>query len=111
MLVCAGCSFRAGAGGVTDASGPSEGPGNHIDIDAPQPLALHLAADDGRPGDSPLTLTGAVSIDTSAPSISVPLSGSDAIDVRSQLGGGPELAVLHVSGLTVASGAVVSITG
>jgi hypothetical protein len=72
---------------------------------------LHLATGDGTPGGAPLMLTGTVTIDTSAPSISVVLPAGDSLDVRPQLGGGPDLAVLHVDALTVASGANVIITG
>ncbi|MGE5183136.1 MAG: hypothetical protein ACM31C_13790, partial [Acidobacteriota bacterium] len=72
---------------------------------------LHLATADGMSGNSDLTLSGTVTIDTSAPSISVTLPAGDLLDVRPQLGGGPDLAVLHVGGLTIASGAVVTVTG
>jgi hypothetical protein len=72
---------------------------------------LHLANGDGMVGSATLTLSGAVTIDTSAPSISVALPSGDTFDVRPQLAGGTDLAVLHVDGLVVTTGAIVTITG
>jgi hypothetical protein len=112
VILVAGCSFHSPQE-VVDASGNGEAGGGDSarSIDAPPPLALHLAASDGIPGDTALMLSGTVSIDTGAPSIGVTLPGSDTFDLRPQLDGGPRLAVLHVGSLSVASLANVKITG
>lgn len=103
LVACVGCSFQHGSlTGVT-----SDGASDGIVVLVP----THLAPADGVAGSAPLSLSGAVTIDTTVPSISVTLPEGDTLDVRPQLGGGPELAVLHVGSLDVASDAVVSIVG
>lgn len=74
--------------------------------------ALHLDPADGMPGGAPLTLTGDVTIDTTTLEITgASLPAGDAFDLRSQLGGGLDLAVLHVGALAVESGANVRVVG
>jgi hypothetical protein len=104
LALCVGCAFRHG-------HAPDDGAAGIDASDAAEPLTIHLGPGDGRPGTGGLTLTGTVTIDTGVPSISVTLPPGATLDTRPQLGGGPELAVLHVSTLTVETGAMVSIVG
>jgi hypothetical protein len=108
LLVLVGCSYspsRVGVTSDTDATGgDDDGPANTLE-------PLHLGPGDGVPGTDPLTLDGNVTINTDGPAISTSLPPGVTFDVRPQLGGGPELAVLHVAALTVTAGADVRITG
>jgi hypothetical protein len=73
---------------------------------------LHLADGDSVAGTSALMLSDTIAIDTGSLMISgATLPAGVTFDARPQLGGGPELAVLHVGGLMVTSGAQVRITG
>jgi hypothetical protein len=73
---------------------------------------LHLGSADSASGTAPLTLGGTVTIDTTGLTISgITLAPGDSFDARPQLGGGPELAVLHLGSLVVSAGASVRITG
>lgn len=104
LLACVGCDFHHGALESVTADGEG-GDGTHVLV------PVHLGPGDGVAGSAPLGLTGVVMVNTSVPSISVALPEGDTLDVRPQLGSGPELAVLHVGSLDVASGAVVTIVG
>ncbi len=111
-IACAGCSFDPqrlsmdGGGPAGDDQPPgTDGPA----ADPP----FHLDPNDGIAGTDPLSLSGNVTIDTGdTPTINgVTLPAGDSFDIRSQLGGGPDLAVLHVGSLDVANGAVVTVVG
>jgi hypothetical protein len=120
LASCAGCGFNPSMLSDVDASAGGDGLPVIVDStqnempggDAMQPAPLHLAPSDGQPGASPFTLSGTVTIDTGALTITGgTLPEGDTFDMRPQLGGGPGLAVLHVGALAVAPGAQVSIVG
>ncbi len=80
--------------------------------DGAGPGVLHLAAGDSIAGTAALSLSGTIAIDTGALTLTgATLPAGVTLDARPQLGGGPELAVLHVGSLTVAGGAQVRVTG
>lgn len=111
LFAGSGCEFEHGLLANGSAAEPDATP---LDTDAPPaPLQpVHVGPGDGDAGTAPLTLGGAITIDTSAPSITgVTLPPGVTLDVRPQLGGGPDLAVLHVGALDVSAGAVVKIIG
>jgi hypothetical protein len=72
---------------------------------------LHLAPGDGDPGTGDLVLDGAQEIDTGNMVTTFPLPSGVTFDTRPHLGGGPELAVLHVNALTITTRADVRIVG
>jgi hypothetical protein len=116
VVLLVGCSFTHGAVNDGDAGAGGEGGGGGGGGDGSGSgsgdLPLHLGSGDGTPGTAPLTLGGTVTIDTGALSITgASLPAGDSFDLRPQLGGGPDLAVLHVSTLIVSSGANVRIVG
>ncbi|MFT3694167.1 MAG: hypothetical protein QM831_13565 [Kofleriaceae bacterium] len=111
LCVLAGCSFSPGAsnggdGGTNtgdDGSAPRDGDaGNAL------PGPLHLADGDGAAGDSPLTLSGAVTINTT--DLSIATVTGPTFEMKHQLTGG-EVAVLRVSSLVVDNTANVRVIG
>jgi hypothetical protein len=109
LVAIAGCGFQHG--GLMSSSSDDAMSGD--DADLPNAIdPFHLGPGDGLPGTGALVLTGSVAIDTSIPLIKgMTLPAGVTFDVRPQLGGGPDLAVLHVATLDVQGGAMVRIVG
>jgi hypothetical protein len=109
VALVSGCSFSARNAEIVDARSDTSSGGDGSDLGPPP---LHLGSGDGDPGTAPWTITGTVMIDTTSLTITgAALPAGDTFDARPQLGSGPELAVLHVGTLAIASGAIVTVTG
>lgn len=118
IVLAAGCSFSAHAvGETTDAATDTQAGSNGSDdsgggSDDTPPPPLHLGSADGTPGTDPWTITGTVAIDTGTLMINgASLPPGDTFDIKPQLGGGPDLAVLHVGALTLTSTATITVVG
>lgn len=110
-LSVSACGF-APARGADGSVSNGDGRGSDIaDSANGLPAPLHLTSDDGQPGDVDLVLGGPIIVDTSALTItSIPVPAG-AFDVRHQIQGNGEVAVLHLRSFTVAAGATVQIVG
>jgi len=110
-LSVSACGFAPALGADASTSG---GDGHNIDgsdISNGLPAPLHLTTADGQPSDVDLVLGGPIVVDTSALTItSIPVP-TGTFDVRHQVQGNGEVAVLHLRSLTVAAGATVQIVG
>src|SRR5664279_2363165 len=108
-----GCGFTPSATGDGGGSSSIDAPsGSGSDGSVVPPPPEHLTNDDGQPGTMPLVLAGSVTINTGNLTI---LSSTTTVvadfDVRHQINGGGEVAVLHVSALTVMANAQVRVIG
>lgn len=114
-LCCVGCGFAPGSagnnngdpdGGATGADAPNGfGSGSGTPF-----VALHVPAGGQSAGTADLALTASTTIDTDALTIGAPLPSGVTFDHWAQASG-PELAVLHVRGLSIGSSALVTVIG
>jgi hypothetical protein len=106
-----GCGFTPSATGDGGGSSIDAPPGSGSDSSVLSPAPEHLTNDDGQPGAMPLVLAGSVTIDTTNLTITGIATVMGEFDVRHQINGNSEVAVLHVSALTVMPNAQVRVIG
>src|SRR3569833_1708147 len=110
-LSVSACGFTPTLGTNTKNNNKKNQKKNIADSSNGLPAPLHLTSDDGQPSDVDLVLSGPIVVDTSALTItSIPVP-TGTFDVRHQVQGNGEVAVLHLRSLTVAAGATVQIVG
>jgi len=109
-LSVSACGFTPAVG--TDGNPRGDGGGGDVaDSSTGLPAPLHLTSDDGQPSDVDLVLSSPIVVDTSALTITGTPLTLGTFDVRHQIQGNGEVAVLHLHSLTVAAGAVVQVVG
>jgi hypothetical protein len=110
-LSVSACGFAPALGPDGGARGDDGAGSGSADASQAVPGPLHLTRDDGQPSDVDLVLTGNLVVDTSALSITSVLLDPAVFDVRHQVQGDGEVAVLHLHSLTVAAGATIQVVG
>ena len=110
-LSVSACGFSPAAG--IDGNARSDGGAGGDVADGATGLVdpLHLTSGDGQPSDVDLVMSGPIVVDTSALTITGTPLTTGTFDVRHQIQGNGEVAVLHLHSLTVQAGATVQIVG
>lgn len=107
LLVVAACDFQAGLPATPDATGIPDG-APIPDARPPDEIA-HVDPADRYLGTDDLLISAPIAIDTTLMTPGIPLPSGVTFAVALQVGGGPELAILHVRRLEV--GAAIRIRG
>jgi hypothetical protein len=104
-----GCNFDP-SGTLADSPGGGGGGDSDAGAGAGGPAVSHLDEADALPGTGPFVL-GDANIDTTALTIDVALPAGVTFEAAPQLVGGPDLAVLRVSELSISADATVRVRG
>ncbi|HET9991975.1 MAG TPA: hypothetical protein VFQ65_25775, partial [Kofleriaceae bacterium] len=109
-LTMSACGFAPALAGDGGAHG-DDGAGGSADAPTGVPGPLHLTSGDGQSSDVDLVLSGNLVIDTSALTITNVALDPSVFDMRHQVQGNGEVAVLHLHSFTVQPGAAIQIVG